>query len=160
MNIPNNIQHIEIYYDGRCGMCCTFHEWVNKQGRAYPVQFVPYQSARAEEWFPGVNELEPEREMIVRTDDGTLYRAAEGWVLCLLSCTKYQGIARRLASPILMPVAEKTCHALASRRHGLSKVFFRRKDNEVAAALHQMPGQQCEGECHLAAHGEIPDGLF
>ncbi|MCP5536412.1 MAG: DUF393 domain-containing protein [Akkermansiaceae bacterium] len=155
MKIPNNIQHIEVYYDGRCGMCCTFHEWVNKQERAYPVYFVPYQSARAEEWFPGVNQLEPEREMIVRTDDGSLYRAAEGWVLCLLSCRKFQGVARRLTSPVLMPVAEKTCHALAARRHGLSKIFFRKKDREVAAELHRMPSEECAGTC-----SNIPDGLI
>ncbi len=160
MNIPKNIQHIEVYYDGRCGMCCTFHEWVNKQPRAFTVRFVPYQSAQAEEWFPGVNALDPEREMIVRTDDSNLYRAAEGWVLCLLSCANYQGVARRLASPALLPFAEKACHALAARRHKLSKIFFRRKDREVAAELHWMPGQECEKHCQMVGHGDIPDGLF
>ena len=160
MKIPTNIQYIEVYYDGRCGMCCTFHEWVNEQKRAFPVRFIAYQSPQAEEWFPGVNALEPEREMIVRTGEHTLYRGAQGWVLCLLSCEKYQGIAHRVAKPALLPFAEKTCHALAARRHGLSKVFFRKKDKEVGADLHRMPGQECEGECQLTAHGEIPDGLF
>lgn len=155
MKIPNNIQHIEVYYDGRCGMCCTFHEWVNKQPRAFNVRFVPYQSPLAEEWFPGVNALEPEREMIVRTDTGELYRAAEGWVLCLLSCEKYQAIARRMASPALLPFAEKACHALAARRHKLSKIFFRKKDREVAETLHHMPGGECAGTC-----GNIPDGVI
>ena len=160
MKIPEKIQHIEVYYDGRCGMCCTFHEWVNQQVRAFPVRFVAYQSPQAEEWFPGVTELEPEREMIVRTDDGTLYRAAEGWVLCLLSCKKYQAVARRLASPVLMPVAEKTCHALAARRHGLSKIFFRKKDHEVAAELHRMPGQECHDDCANTQYESIPDGVI
>lgn len=155
MKIPNNIQYIEVYYDGRCGMCCTFHEWVYAQKRAYPVRFIAYQDPQAEEWFPGVNELEPEREMIVRTQDHKLYRGAEGWVLCLLSCEKYRGIARRIASPALLPFAEKTCHALAARRHKLSKIFFRKKDNEVAAELHRMPAEECVGTC-----SNIPDGLF
>ena len=158
MKIPESIQNIEVYYDGRCGMCCTFHEWVNKQPRAFTVRFVPYQSPRAEEWFPGVNALEPEREMIVRADNGELYRAARGWVLCLLSCANYQGVARRLASPVLLPFAEKVCHALAARRHKLSKVFFRKKDLEVAKELHRMPGQGCGEDCRVAQHGNIPDG--
>ena len=160
MNIPNPIESIEVYYDGRCGMCCTFHEWVNKQPRAYKVNFIPYQSPRAEEWFPGVNALEPEREMIVRCDNGELYRAAQGWVLCLLSCANYQGVARRLASPVLLPFAEKACHALAARRHKLSKIFFRKKDREVAAELHRMPGQECDENCHVVSHGDIPDGII
>jgi predicted DCC family thiol-disulfide oxidoreductase YuxK len=160
MKIPENIQHIEVYYDGRCGMCCSFHEWVNEQQRAFAVRFVAYQSPRAEEWFPGVNELEPDREMVVRTDDGTVYRGAEGWVLCLLSCMRYQGVARRLVSPVLMPVAKKTCYALAARRRGLSKIFFRNKDREVAVELHRISGLGCEGECQLATRGDIPDGLI
>ena len=155
MKIPNNIQYIEVYYDGRCGMCCTFHEWVNEQTRAFPVRFIAYQDPQAEEWFPGVNKLEPEREMIVRLHDGQLYRGAEGWVLCLLSCKKYQGIARRIANPALLPFAAKTCHALAARRHQLSKIFFRKKDREVAEALHRMPEEECPDAC---AHS--PDGLI
>jgi len=155
MKIPNNIQYIEVYYDGRCGMCCTFHEWVNAQKRAYPVRFIAYQSPQAEEWFPGVNELEPEREMIVRTDTHKLYRGAEGWVLCLLSCEKYQGIARRVATPTLLPFAEKTCHALAARRHKLSKIFFRKKDREVADEIHRIPEEECVGAC-----SSIPDGFI
>ena len=155
MKIPTNIQYIEVYYDGRCGMCCTFHEWVNQQKRAFPVRFIAYQDPMAEEWFPGVNTLEPEREMIVRTGDQQLYRGAEGWVLCLLSCARYQAIARRIASPTLLPFAEKTCHALAARRHKLSKIFFRKKDREVAEELHRMPDEDCAGSC-----ANIPDGLF
>ncbi len=24
-----NLQGIEVFYDGRCGMCCSFHEWIS-----------------------------------------------------------------------------------------------------------------------------------
>lgn len=147
MKIPENLQFIEVYYDGHCGMCCTFHEWVNQQARAIDVRFIPYQDKRAEEWFPGVHQLEPEREMIVRTDQNAIYRGAEGWVLCLLSCEKYQGIARKLASPRLLPFAQKVCHALAARRRTISKIIFTRKEREVATMLHKMPEAECSGNC-------------
>ena len=165
MKIPNNIQYIEVYYDGRCGMCCTFHEWVNAQERNYEVRFVPYQSPLAEEWFKGINAMEPEREMIVRTADGGVYRAAEGWVLCLLSCKKYEAWAKRLAHPNLLPFAEKACHALAARRHKLSRVFFLKKDHAVAAELHRMPDQKCDGGCQVQKvrtekNYDIPDGVI
>ena len=160
MKIPNNIQYIEVYYDGRCGMCCTFHEWVNAQERAYEVRFIAYQNPQAEEWFAGVSELEPDREMIVRTHQGDLYRAAEGWVLCLLSCKKYQKMAHRLASPVLLPFAQKTCHALAARRHQLSRIFFRKKDDEVARLLHQIPSNEPAKKQRLSKSCYIPDGLF
>ncbi len=160
MKIPENIRHIEVYYDGRCGMCCTFHEWVNRQPRAFAVRFAPYQSALAEEWFPGVRALGPEREMIVRTDTGEVYRGAGAWVLCLLSCHRYRWVARCLASPVLLPFAEKVCRALAGRRRALSKIFFRRKNREVSGALHHIPGQKCGGSSRVPDRNDIPDGII
>ena len=90
MNIPEQLKSIEVYYDGHCGMCCTFHEWVNKQQRAYQVSFIPYQAETAELLFPGISEMDPDKEMIVRTDRGEVFKGAEAWVVCLNSCKNYQ----------------------------------------------------------------------
>lgn len=160
MKIPDPIEYIEVYYDGRCGMCCLFQEWLSRQNRAFPVRFAAYQSERAEQMFPGISRFEPSREMIVRADSGELFRGAHGWVLCLFSCVKFQRIARRLASPTLLPFAEKTCLAIAARRRGVSRVFFRRKDREVAAKLHSMPDDECAGGCHVEGESRIPDGII
>lgn len=160
MNIPNDIKKIEVYYDGRCGMCCTFQEWVSRQQRAFEVEFVPYQSERAGVLFPGVRELDPDRDMIVRTDRGDIFRGAEGWVLCMLSCQSYEKWAKRLASLRLLPVARKTCNLIAANRLGISKVLFRKKDRALADAVHEMPQQPCEGRCHIDPPKDAPDGLL
>ncbi len=140
MKIPEQVQSITVFYDGHCGMCCTFHEWVNRQERSVKIHFVAYQSPEAEIRFPGIGRLEPDREMIVRDEaDGTIFRGAEAWVLCLASLTEFRPWAERLSSPVLLPVAKKTCHHLALNRHKLSKIFFRAKDEAVAAELHRMP---------------------
>jgi predicted DCC family thiol-disulfide oxidoreductase YuxK len=151
MKLPLQIKYLEVFYDGRCGMCCTFHEWINRQERAYEIRFYPYQSPEAERVFPGVGTLDPAREMIVRTNEGKVSRAAEGWVLCLYGCVRYREAARKLASPALLPVARKACALLAANRHGLSRVFFRRKDRIVREHLHEMPEVECEdGACGVA----------
>lgn len=140
MVLPRRLEALTVFYDGRCGMCCTFHEWVNRQEKLARMGFVPYQSADAERLFPGIGLLEPEREMVVRDEGaGTVYRGAEAWVICLFALTEYRGWARRLSSPALLPVAKRTCALLARNRHRLSRVFFARKDREVAALLHRMP---------------------
>lgn len=147
MNLPLQVKGIEVFYDGRCGMCCTFHEWIARQERAYEIRFVPYQDERAEEIFPGIGTLDPAREMIVRTEEGEIYRGAEAWVFCLYSCVTYRKLARRLAGPGLLPVAKRACALLAANRHGLSKIFFRRKDREVREQLHEIPDPEtCEDE--------------
>jgi predicted DCC family thiol-disulfide oxidoreductase YuxK len=147
-------KRIEVYYDGRCGMCCTFHEWINRQSRAFRIDFIPYQAGEAEEVFPGINTLDPAREMIVRTDEGRIYRGAEAWVWCLYSCANYRGVAKRLNGPYFLPVVIRVCRLLAENRHGLSKVFFRRKDREVRRALHKMEVPTCGGGLCVAEQDE------
>ena len=148
MKLSESIKKIEVYYDGRCGMCCSFHEWINRQPRAHEIEFIPYQAAYAEQIFPGIGTLDPAREMIVRTDENEIFRGAEAWVHCLNSCSNHQIAARRLASPGLLPIAIHSCRLLAANRHALSKVFFRRKDKAVRAELHQMELPKCEdGYC-------------
>ncbi len=148
MKPPEQIKWIEVFYDGRCGMCCTFHEWINRQPRAFGVDFIPYQSPRAERIFPGLGTLDPAREMVVRTDGGEVFQGAEAWVMCLLSCANHQTAARKLAGPALLPVAVRSCRILAANRHSLSKVFFRKKDKEVRETLHQMITPECDdGVC-------------
>ncbi|RYD81092.1 MAG: DUF393 domain-containing protein [Verrucomicrobiaceae bacterium] len=150
MNLPEKIKGIEVFYDGRCGMCCSFHEWINRQPRAFRVDFIPYQAARAEEVFPGLGTLDPAREMVVRTSGGLVFRGAEAWVWCLYSCTNHQTAARKLSGPGLLPMAVHACRMLAANRHGLSKIFFRSKDRQVREELHRMEAPPCEdGFCAI-----------
>ena len=146
MKLPNELKRIEVFYDGRCGMCCSFHEWINQQPRAYRIEFIPYQSPMAEKVFPGIGTLDPAREMIVKTDRGEIFRGAEAWVLCLYSCANHQATAQKLASPGLLSIAIHSCRLLAANRHSLSKVFFRRKDKQVRETLHQMQTPECTSE--------------
>lgn len=148
MKLPERIEGIEVFYDGRCGMCCSFHEWIARQSRAFPIKFVPYQSPDAELVFPGLGTLDPAREMVVRTSDGGIFRGAEAWVWCLYSCANHQTAARRLGGPKMLPVAIRACRVLAANRHTLSKVFFRKKDKQVREVLHRMEEAACaDGFC-------------
>lgn len=146
MNLPKEIKGMEVFYDGRCGMCCSFHEWIHRQPRAFAIEFIPYQAARAEQVYPGIGTLDPAREMVVRTSEQQIFRGAEAWVWCLYSCANHQTAARRLGGPRLLPVAIHACRVLAANRHALSKVFFRRKDQKVKEELHQMETAPCENE--------------
>lgn len=146
INLSNEVKSVEVYYDGKCGMCCTFHEWINNQKRANEIVFLPYQSAEAQALFPELNTLDPAREMVVRTDTGEIYRAAEAWVWCLWSCEKYRGVAKKFSSPALLPHVQKLCHMLAANRITLSKLFFRKKSKQVAAQLHAMPSAECDDD--------------
>jgi predicted DCC family thiol-disulfide oxidoreductase YuxK len=144
MDLPKQIKGIEVFYDGRCGMCCSFHEWINRQPRAFAIEFIPYQAPDAERIFPGLGTLDPAREMIVRTSENQIFRGAEAWVWCLYSCANHQAAALRLGGPGLLPIAIRACRVLAANRHALSKVFFHSKDRKVREELHRMETPGCE----------------
>jgi len=135
MKIPNNIERVEVYYDGNCGMCCTFKEWVNTQEHVYTIELYAYQSADAQKKFSELHQLDPARQMIVRTNDGSIYKGAEGWVICLSGLTKYQDVAVRLSNKYMLPVAMQVCKMLSANRLCISKVFFRKKDKELRDQL-------------------------
>ncbi|MGJ8672602.1 thiol-disulfide oxidoreductase DCC family protein [Rubritalea sp.] len=149
MKLNDDVEWVEVYYDGQCGMCCTFHEWVNRQERANDIVFLPYQSEEALNRFPTLNTRDPARQMVVRTSTDEIYQGAEAWVWCLWSCTKYRGLAKKVSKPQLLPQVQKICHLLAANRLTLSKLFFRGKSKEVAARVHHMPEVECDGTCAI-----------
>jgi predicted DCC family thiol-disulfide oxidoreductase YuxK len=150
MKLPRHTAGIEVFYDGRCGMCCSFHEWINRQPRAFQIDFIPYQAAHAETVFPGLGTLDPAREMVVRTSGNEIFRGAEAWVWCLYSCANHQEAARRLGGPGLLPIAVHACRVLAANRHALSKILFRSKDRQVRRELHRMAAAECgDGACAM-----------
>ncbi|MEN8772215.1 MAG: DCC1-like thiol-disulfide oxidoreductase family protein [Akkermansiaceae bacterium] len=154
MNLPIHVNSIAVYYYGRWGICCTFHEWINRRGRAFEIRFIPYRSPGAEEEFPGNGALDPAREMIVRTGAGATYRSAEAWVWCLFSCAHHRSLARRLAKPAMLAVAVRVWRILASNRHSFSKAFFRLKDRKVREALNEMKSPECKNDLYVIDHDE------
>lgn len=146
MKLSDQVKRLEVFYDGHCGMCCTFHEWLNQQERGAEVDFIPYQSARAAEVFPRLHEQKPEHAMVVRTDDGAVYRAAEAWVWCLWSCLEFRDLAQKLSHPRFLGLAEMTCRVLVANRQVISKLFFRGSAKRVADRLHEMPKLECDSD--------------
>jgi predicted DCC family thiol-disulfide oxidoreductase YuxK len=145
MTIPNNLFSIDIFYDGSCGMCCTFKDWLVAEERAFAIQCLPYQSEKAAEVFPGLSEHEPEKVMVVRTDQGEVFKGAEAWVLCLYSCKHHQKKAKTLSSKFLLPLAMKTCNLIAANRQGISDLFFKKKNKELKEELSKEEDPKCDG---------------
>lgn len=151
MKLPTieRLTGLTVFYDGRCGLCCTFREWLERQPLRVAVALLPYQSAEAEAALPEIRALRPDREMIVRDDgSGQLFRGAEAWVMCLYVVRGYEPWARRLASPRLLPFARKVALHVANHRRLISRVLFSGREAETAARLRQMPPRPaaCESD--------------
>lgn len=141
------VKCIEVFYDGRCGMCYTFIEWLERQERACELLSYDYQSSEAIEAFPDLMDYQPAKEIVVRMD-GEIYQGGEGWVCCLWSCAKYRDVAKKMNSRLLLPMAKKICHFVSKNRFGVSKLFFRKKNMEIAAEIDKNQEIECDGECN------------
>ncbi len=137
IKLNNKVKTIEVFYDGRCAMCCTFMGWLEKQKRSCELISLDYQSEEALEVFPDLLAYHPEKEIVVRMDGEEIYQGGEGWVCCLWSCAKYRNWARRMNGCVLLPMAKKICYFISKNRLGVSRMFFRKKNEEI----------KCKGGC-------------
>jgi predicted DCC family thiol-disulfide oxidoreductase YuxK len=163
MKITQYNKCIDIFYDSRCDICSSFIKWLRQQPCSCNVNYVSYQSARAEEWFQSMAVGEFERQLVVRNDSGGMYRGAAAWVQCMLVCLSYADLAERLSSPLLMPVAQKACHLVACNERTLREIFSVQNDEEVLAELEGafLPSCQVdEMNEEVTIMAGIPDGII
>jgi predicted DCC family thiol-disulfide oxidoreductase YuxK len=147
VKLNKTVKTIEVFYDARCGMCRTFIDWLAKQERACELVTLDYQSDEAKREFPEIINYDPEKEIVVRMDVKDVYQGAEGWVCCLWSCSKYRDVAAKMNSRLLLPMAKKICYYVSKNRLGVSKIFFRKKTEEIAREVEKDKQIKCEGGC-------------
>ena len=85
--------------------------------------------------FPGIDALKPNEQLLVISDEGSVYRGAHAWIMCLWALRKYREHAQRLASPTLLPFAQIVCELLSRNRFHLSEALFRQRQLRAAGLL-------------------------
>jgi len=140
---------ITVFYDVHCGICATVKAWLEREPKYVKLFFVPYDSAHAKELFPKIDDWQPDREILVLTDEGGLYRGDGAWIMCLWATVRYREWSLRIAKPGLRFYAEKFCRLISRHRHALSRVMRRGTDDdirtEVVTLVKRTPmGQACQ----------------
>ena len=147
VNLDKGVKRMEVFYDARCAMCRTFIDWLVRQERACDVVCFDYHCDEARNVFADLDKYDPEKEMVVRVDEGEIYQGAEGWVCCLWSCAKYRDVAEKVNSRLLLPMVKKVCCLASRNRLLVSKMFFGKKSKEIAEELEKNKEMRCEGGC-------------
>jgi predicted DCC family thiol-disulfide oxidoreductase YuxK len=129
------MNRLTVFYDDQCGMCCTVREWLLRQPVYVPLEFIPLQSPMLEQRFPGLSAYAPEKEILVVSDEGGIYRGGGAWLMCLWATQTYREWAGRLAHPALYPMVRKFCSLVSANRLTLSSLLFKRKPEQLAVDL-------------------------
>ena len=129
------MKRLYVLFDAQCELCVRCRTWLMKQPAFVPLAFVALQSDEAKLRFPGIETLRPNDQLLVISDDGSVYRGAYAWIMRLWALRKYREHAQRLAHPILVPFARIVCELLSRNRFFLSGALFRQDARSAAKKL-------------------------
>ncbi|HYR21440.1 MAG TPA: DUF393 domain-containing protein [Chthoniobacterales bacterium] len=129
------MKHLSVLFDAQCELCVRCRNWLMKQPAFVPLVFIALQSAEAQKRFPGIDSLKPNEQLLVISDDGSVYRGASAWIMCLWALQNYREHAQRMAHPILLPFAQIVCELLSRNRFYLSDALFRQEPQNTARLL-------------------------
>ena len=105
-----------VLYDAGCPICRTAQRWLAARDQLVPLRFVPSGSAEARRRFPGLDHAATLRDLTVIADNGLVYASDSAWLACMWALTDYRGMAERLSSPRLLPVARRFIAAASAVR--------------------------------------------
>lgn len=137
------MKRLFVLYDAHCELCRRCRVWLGQQHAFVPLTFIPFQSPEAECRFPGLKSLQPEKEIVVISDLGEVWRGGGAWVMCLWALQEYREWSQRLAHPLLLPLARRACELVSNHRHEVSRWLEDDSTSVVAQRLAATPAQSC-----------------
>jgi predicted DCC family thiol-disulfide oxidoreductase YuxK len=112
------VHALTVLYDEHCPACRAARRWLGRRPQLVPLSFVPAGSTRARALFPALDHAATLRDVTVVDDNGGVYAADDAWLMCLWALPGYRGLALRLASPRLRPLAGRVIAAASALRGG------------------------------------------
>lgn len=125
-----------VLYDASCGFCSRCRAWLQDQRWQVTLRFLDRDAPEAEARFPGLRELAGRRdELAVADAAGRYYLGPKAWLMCLWALRDYRAWSRRLASPVLRPLARRLYAMVSSSRYGISEAMGLLSDRDLAGVL-------------------------
>lgn len=118
---PEPVHELTVLYDAGCRLCRAARRWLSRREQLVPLRFVPAGSPGARQRFPGLDHPTTRRVVTVVADTGQVWTGDSAWLTCLWALTAYRGLAHRLASPRLRPLAGRivsTASQIRDRQYG------------------------------------------
>jgi len=124
-----------VLYDAGCGLCSQLVQWISKQPASFSLQFVAAGSDEARRLFPEFQSTARPEELVVISEDGSVYRDEAAYIMCLYALDACRALAIRLARPGFRPFARRVFSMLSTNRMQLSDLLGMRSDEALARAI-------------------------
>lgn len=133
------MRRLYILYDSRCILCRRIRDWIRGERAYCEIVLLPSSGVEARRRFPT---LVPE-ELHVIADDGRMWQGNHAWVVVLFALRRYRGWARRLAHPLLLPLARQAFAAVSEHRSSISWWMGMKDTGEIARQLEAVRDPGC-----------------
>ena len=137
------MRKLYVLYDSRCELCGRLQRWLREQEAWLELETIPAGSAEVREMFPGLEQIASANELVVVSDEGEVYLDNRAWIMCLFALVRYREWARRLAHPLLMPLARQAYEALSRNRYLISRWLSGFSTEAIAAELRHVSLPTC-----------------
>jgi predicted DCC family thiol-disulfide oxidoreductase YuxK len=133
-----------LLYDDHCGLCAHLKRWLMMQSTQIPLTLVPWHSSAARRMFPNIVTGAEPTELIVISSQGEVWRNEKAWLMVFHSLDGYANLAKRIATPALLPLVRQLFILVSHKRKAVSTLFGLGSEVQVAKALHQIAIPECE----------------
>jgi len=132
-----------VLYDPKCELCLRLKDWLLIQRSWLGLCVVPAGSEKAKKMFPTLDTISSANDLAVISDEGEVYLNDRAWIMALYALEEYRDWARRLAHPLLLPLARQAFATISRNRHAFSR-WLRVADPEaLAGELRQVALAPC-----------------
>ncbi len=132
---------LTLLYDSRCALCRRLQAWIAGQPAWWPVTAIAAGSEQAKHKFP---EMVETGALTVIASDGRYWRGDHAWLVVLFALKRYRGWAKRLAHPMLLPLARQGFAAVSEHRDSLGWWLGLRSREDTARYLRQQGVPGCD----------------
>lgn len=143
------MKSLTVLYDENCGFCERTARWLRNQAQITPLQVIPASHPDARQMLLNVSPPISSDELIVFSDDGSIWRGASGMLMCLWALEDYHHWSYRLSSPALKPLVRRAFHVFSSKRHTLSRMLgmaSTHDDTSIMDEIRAVPEPECDIE--------------
>lgn len=105
---------LTVLYDGGCPLCVRCRAWLEAEPAFVALELLDARSRQARAWYSSVPALG--RELVVVSDTGDVWIGPAAFLMCLWALVEWREWSYRLASPAVLPLADRSFQAVSRHR--------------------------------------------
>jgi len=137
------MEKLYVLYDPKCELCERLKDWLLIQRSWLGLSVLPAGSDRARKMFPELEKIASGNDLVVISDDGQVFLNDRAWIMTMYALEEYREWAKRLAHPLLLPLARQAFASISRNRFAISRWLKAGSPEAIAGELRKVVLEPC-----------------